>query len=140
MPLVIRRAQFTALQLATDRRWYESQLAELYPTFAQATSSQRREWVDGGIRRAREVGLGRAEILQFLCFEQTFSPDCLSEPSFEWARRLLDDRDKVPAVRMKQLRQETIRRLLDVEARQESEAALAAEVEEAEGEGLAQSS
>ena len=32
--LVIRKGQMAALQLDTDIRWYEGQLAELYPAFA----------------------------------------------------------------------------------------------------------
>jgi hypothetical protein len=126
MPLVIRREQIAALQLASDVSWYESQLVDTYPAFAAASASQRSEWISGGIRRASAAGLSRPEIFQFLCFEQTFAPNCLEQPSFEWARRLLDQPEKSSADRMKSLRHETIRRLLEIEARQEAEDALAA--------------
>ena len=135
MPLVIRREQFAALQLASDVRWYESQLMDTYPTFAAASAAERSEWINGGIRRASAAGLSRPDIFQFLCFEQTFAPNCLEQPSFEWARRLLDQPGKSSADRMKSLRQETIRRLLELEAQQEAEkAAAAAEVDEEEDE------
>jgi hypothetical protein len=129
MPLVIRRNQLAEMQLASDVRWYESQLANTYPAFAAASAAQRNEWVTGGIRRATAAGLLRPEIFQFLCFEQTFAPNCLEQPSFDWARRLLEQ-SGTSAERMKSLRQETIRRLLELEARQEAEkAAAAAEAE-----------
>src|SRR5437764_4382113 len=125
MPLVIRRNQLAALQLASDVRWYENQLAATYPAFAAASAAQRNEWVAGGIRRATAVGLVRPEIFQFLCFEQAIAPNCLDQPAFDWARRLLEQPGKTPAERMKSLRQETIRRLLELEAQQEAEKAAA---------------
>jgi hypothetical protein len=135
--LVIRGEQFAALQLDYDIRWYEGQLADLYPFFAAAASGQRREWVRMGIQRALAVGLSRSDFFQFLCFEQTFSPGCLDDPSFAWARLILAEPGKSSAERIKQLRHETIRRLLEAETREEQEAeeqlaAQAAEAAEAE--------
>jgi hypothetical protein len=140
--LVIRGEQFAALQLDYDIRWYEGQLADLYPLFAAAAAGQRRQWVRKGIQRALAVGLSRSDFFQFLCFEQTFSPGCLDDPSFSWARLILAEPGKSSAERIKQLRHETIRRLLDAEAREEQEArqrlaaqAEAAQEEEAELQG-----
>ena len=116
MPLVIRKEQFAALQLDSDVRWYEGQLADLYPPFAAAPFAQRREWIHRGIQRARAYGLHRPDFFPFLCFEQTFSPGCLENPAFEWARHLLTEPDKTSADRVKHLRHESIRRLLEVEA------------------------
>jgi hypothetical protein len=135
--LVIRGEQFAALQLDYDVRWYEGQLADLYPFFAAAASGQRREWIRMGIQRALAVGLSRSDFFQFLCFEQTFSPGCLDDRSFAWARLILAEPGKSSGERIKQLRHETIRRLLEAEAREEQEAeeqlaAQAAEAAEAE--------
>lgn len=137
--LVIREEQFAALRIDHDMRWYEGQLADLYPSFAAAASGQRREWIRKGIQCALAVGLSRSDFFQFLCFEQTFSPGCLDDPSFSWARRILAEPGKSSAERIKQLRHETIRRLLEAEAREElqAEERRAAQVEavpEAEGE------
>jgi hypothetical protein len=81
--------------------------------------------------------LSRSDFFQFLCFEQTFSPGCLDDPSFAWARLILAEPGKSSAERIKQLRHETIRRLLEAETREEREAeeqlaARAAEAAEAE--------
>lgn len=131
--LVIRGEQFAALQLDYDIRWYEVQLADLYPFFAAAASGQRREWIRMGIQRALAVGLSRSGFFQFLCFEQTFSPGCLDDPSFAWARLILAEPGKSSAERIKQLRHETIRRLLEAAAREEqgAEEQLAAQAAEA---------
>jgi len=128
---VIRKEQMTALQLDSDVRWYECQIADLYPSFAAASFAQRRQWINGGIQRALAAGLTRLEFLQFLCFEQTFSPGCLEKPSFEWACRILAEPGKTSAERIKRLRQESIRHLLDIEAREQQagEASAAEEVE-----------
>ena len=119
MRLVIRKEQLAAFQLDSDVRWYEGQLADLYPPFAAAPSAERSQWIHEGIRRAAAVGLGRPEVFQFLCFEQTFSPGCLEDPAFEWARHILAEPGESSADRMKHLRHETIRRLLDLEAREQ---------------------
>jgi len=121
--LVIRKEQMAALQLDTDIRWYEGQLAELYPAFAAASFERRREWIRGGIRRAAAAGLQRPEFFQFLCFEQTFSPDCLDQASFDWARRILSEPGKPSADRARLLRRESIRRLLELEQEEEARAA-----------------
>ena len=134
--LVIRREQFAALQLDYDVRWYEGQLADLYPSFAAAPSGQRRQWIRQGIQRALAAGLSRPDFYQFLCFEHTFFPGCLQDPAFEWARRILAEPGKASAERIKKLRHETIRRLLDAEAREQQEAQqqLAAQAEAAQEE------
>jgi hypothetical protein len=129
MPLVIRKEQFAALQLRSDVRWYEGQLAELYPPFAAAPHAQRLEWINGGLQRASAAGLGRPDFFQFLCFEQTFSPGCIEESPFEWARSILTEPGKSSADRIKRLRQETIRHLLEIEAREEQHDADAAKEE-----------
>ena len=125
--LVIRKEQMAALQLDTDIRWYEGQLADLYPAFAAASFEQRREWIKSGIRRAAAAGLQRPEFFQFLCFEQTFSPDCLEQPSFDWARRILSEPGKPSADRARLLRRESIRHLLEMEQEEEARAAEAVE-------------
>jgi hypothetical protein len=117
--LVIRREQLAMLQLDYDIRWYEGQLVGLYPSFAEATSRQRLEWIRKGIQRALGFGLSRPDFFQFLCFEQTFSPGCLDDPSFDWARLILAESNKSSEERIKELRHETIRRLLEAEAREE---------------------
>jgi hypothetical protein len=122
MTLVIRDAQMKALQLATDERWYDRQLACLYPEFADAAAPQRRCWIREGISRALDIHLDRSEIFQFLCFEQTFGPGCLDDAQFEWARKLLEQADKPPGERMTALRHESIRRLLLLEAELEQSA------------------
>ena len=114
-PLVIRKEQLAALQQDCDTRWYDSRLAELYPSFAEAAAAERRERIRQGIRRAIRCGLQRPDFLQFLCFEQTFSPGCLDEPDFEWARDILTGPGETSADRVKRLRHETIRRLLEIE-------------------------
>jgi hypothetical protein len=119
MVLVIRQAQMAALQRDSDVRWYEAQLCGLYPQFAEAPAQQRFRWVREGIERASAARLGRDDFFQFLCFEQTFHPGCLQEPGFEWARQLLSQTGKEPGECMKQLRQESVRRLLQIEAEQE---------------------
>jgi hypothetical protein len=141
MPLVIRKEQMAALQLDTDIRWYEGQLADLYPSFAAASFEQRRGWIQGGIRRAAAAGLQRPEFFHFLCFEQTFSPDCLENASFDWARRILAEPGKPSADRAKRLRHESIRHLLEMEAQeqQEEEARAAAAVEAGQEQALADS-
>jgi hypothetical protein len=115
MMLVIRDVQRAALQLDTDTRWFEGRLSQLYASFAQASASQRQQWIREGVARAKAVGLTRAERLQFLCFEQTFFPGCLDTEEFAWARRLLAQPGVPPAERMKAVRHETIRRLLQAE-------------------------
>ena len=119
MLLTIRQAQFDQMQRESDIRWYDQQLAGLYPGFADASSAQRREWIDAGLRRASRFGLQRADCFQFLCFEQTFTPGTIDEASFAWARDILQDRESKPTERMKRLRQESIKRLLDAEALEE---------------------
>jgi hypothetical protein len=123
MLLLIRQEQIAALQLDTDMRWYDRQLADLYPGFAAAPAAQRLQWIRGGIDRAHAARLGRSEVFQFLCFEQTFHPGCLDEAGFEWARALLAPADSPAAERMKQLRHACIRRLLQLEAQQLAQAA-----------------
>lgn len=134
MSLVIRQAQMSALQLEMDGRWYDTELAALYPSFAAATSTERRQWVEQGLKRAAGFGLARPEFFQFLCFEQTFFPGCLEAPEYQWAREILNTRDQNAAERMKRLRQKTIARLIDIETQLENaeqakaaEAAFAAE-------------
>ncbi len=126
--LVIRDQQMAVLGFDADAAWCEEKLANLYPAFAGASAAERRKQTRGGLRRALKLNIERAEYLQFLCFEQTFPPGCLEEPSFEWARRILAE-PKSSNERMKRLRRETIRRLLELEARQEAEKALAGEEE-----------
>jgi len=132
--LVIRREQLATLQLDYDIRWYEGQLAGLYPSFAEASSGQRLEWIRKGIQRALGFRLSRPDFLQFLCFEQTFFPGCLDDPSFDWARLILAEGSKGSEERIKQLRHETIRRLLEAEAREEqiAEEQLTEQAEDAE--------
>jgi hypothetical protein len=115
-----------ALQVGSDIRWYDRALADLYPPFAAAPFAQRRQWIQEGILRASGFDLNRSEILQFLCFEQTFTPGCLDTPSFAWARRILAEPGKPSADRVKLLRQQSIRRLLETEARE-------SQTEESEG-------
>ncbi len=122
MVLVIRQRQLAALQFDTDLRWYQRRLAELYPDFAVATVAQQHDWIVQSLQRARDAGLTRLEYFQFLCFEQTFAPASLADPSLDWAHLLLTEADKSPGDRMKQLRQETIRRLLMIEAQAEQAA------------------
>lgn len=131
MVLVIRQPQLAALQFDTDLRWYQRRLAELYPDFAAATVAQQHGWIVQSLQRARDAGLTRLEYFQFLCFEQTFSPASLADPSLDWARLLLTDADKSPGDRMKGVRQETIRRLIQIEAQAE-QAALHADDEAAD--------
>ncbi len=126
MLLTIRQAQFDALQRESDIGWYDQQLEALYPQFAQAPATQRREWIDAGLRRAAAYGLHRPEHFQFLCFEQTFAPGSLDTPAFEWAQRILSEPAVSSSERVKRLRQQSIRHLLDVEAREEEIAQLQA--------------
>ncbi len=126
--LVIRAQQMAVLSFEADAEWCDQQLANIYPAFAAAPVADRRKWTSEGLERALKLNIERAEYLQFLCFEQTYSPGCLEQPSFEWARRILAE-PKSSAERMKRLRRETIRRLLELEARQEAEKALAEEEE-----------
>jgi hypothetical protein len=125
--LLIRKSQMMALQLDADLRWYESRLCSTYPAFAAAPAGQRSQWVRQGVERATAAGLGRPQMLQFLSFEQTFHPDCLDDAAFDWARVLLGDPNQDAEQRMKNLRHESVRRLLDAEARQEQAALAAAE-------------
>ncbi len=118
MVLVIRKKQFEAFQLDSDVRWYESQLAELYPTFARASNAHRLQCVKGGIKRGLAFGLDRPDFLQYLCFEQTFSQDWMENPTLEWARRVLAEPGRSSAERIKSLRQQSIRYLLEIEARE----------------------
>lgn len=122
MVLVIRQPQLAALQFDTDLRWYQRRLAELYPDFAAATVAQQHGWIVQSLQRARDAGLTRLEYFQFLCFEQTFSPASLADPSLDWAHLLLTEADKSPGDRMKGVRQETIRRLIQIEAQAEQAA------------------
>lgn len=117
--LVIRQPQLAALQFDTDLRWYQRRLAELYPDFAAATVARQHDWIVQSLQRARDAGLTRLEYFQFLCFEQTFAPASLADPALDWARLLLTEADKTPGDRIKQLRQETIRRLIQIEAQAE---------------------
>lgn len=122
MLLLIRREQIAALQVDTDKRWYDRQLADLYPRLAAAPAARRLQWIADGMARASAAGLGRSEVFQFLCFEQTFHPGCLDDAGFEWARALLAQADSPAAERMKRLRHECIRRLLQQEAQQQTQA------------------
>jgi hypothetical protein len=126
MLMTIRQAQFDMLQRESDIRWYDQQLEALYPQFAAAPAALRREWIDAGLRRAAAYGLQRPEHFQFLCLEQTFAPGSLDTPAFEWAHRILSEPAVSSAERVKRLRQESIRHLLDVEAREEETAQLQA--------------
>ena len=125
--LLIRRSQMVALQFDTDLRWYESRLCSTYPAFAAAPAGQRLQWVRQGLQRATAAGLGRPQMLQFLSFEQTYHPGCLDDAAFAWARALLGDPDQSAEQRMKNLRHESVRKLLDAEACQEQAALAAAE-------------
>jgi hypothetical protein len=122
MGLVIRGAQEQALQREVDVDWFVNRLGEMYPGFAEAPVEQRFRWVREGIRRATAARLGRDDFFQFLCFEQTFQPGCLEDPEYGWARELLAQPGKEPAQCMKDLRHETIRRLLRRELAQEQAA------------------
>lgn len=108
-----------ALQRDSDVRWYERELAELYPPFAAVASAERRQWIRASIQRASAFGLGRPEFFQFFCFEQTYPPGCLDDPTFAWARRILEQQDQAPSERIQKLRKETIRRLIEEEERQQ---------------------
>lgn len=129
--LVIRKEQLEALQVASDYRWYGERLADLYPAFAVAGGAQQGRWVHDGVERAKAYGVERGEMLQFLCFEQTFYPGCLQDEAFAWARAILSDGERNAAERVKRLRHATIDRLLEQEAAEEEEAA---ELEAAEQE------
>jgi hypothetical protein len=138
MVLVIRGVQEEVLQREVDVRWFVDRLAHMYPDFAAAPVEQRFRWVREGIERATAARLGRDALFQFLCFEQTFQPGCLDEAEFRWARELLVQPGKSPAQSMKDLRHETIRRLLQREAAMEQEAAQAVAVpDEPDDDGVA---
>ena len=119
--LNIRQSQMDALQRDSDERFCERELCALYPDFAGLAGAERYQLVSAGIKRAIAFRLTRLEYLTFLCFEQTFYPDCLEEPEFTWARQVLIDSKRGPAERMKRLRQKTVKRLLELEAKQERE-------------------
>lgn len=116
MILHIRREQFDAMQREWDIRWFQERLQGMYPSFAEASLIQQREWLDSGLRRATAYGLDRADVFQFLCFEQTFERGSLDQPAFAWARDILSAADVTSAERVKRLRQRTINMLLEQEA------------------------
>lgn len=118
MPLLIRKEQFEVLQMDSDLRWYERELVKHYPSFAEAPCAQRLKWVRDAVQRGLGHGVTRADLLQYLCFEQTFPYDALQNPEFEWARRILSDPELTSGDRVKRLRQQSIRCLLELEARQ----------------------
>jgi len=118
MVLVIRAEQFEALQFESDLRWYANQLAGLYPSFAEASHTQRLQSVKDGIRRASAFGLQRPDFLQYLCFEQTFSHHWMEDATFQWARRILGEPGRSSGERVKKLRQQSIRYLVEIEARE----------------------
>ena len=124
--LVIRSVQEAALQREADVRWFVDRLGQMYPDFAQAPIEQRFRWVREGIGRASAARLERDDFFQFLCFEQTFQPGCLDDQAFQCASDLLAQPGKEPSQRMKDLRHETIRRLLQREADLEQAAVQAA--------------
>ena len=125
--IVIREQQLAMLSFEADTDWCAGKLAELYPSFAASPAAERRKWTAGALERALKFRIERREYLQYLAFEQTFLPATVDQPSLEWARRILQEPGKSSTDRMKRLRRDTVRYLLELEARQEAEKALAEE-------------
>jgi hypothetical protein len=125
--IVIREQQLAVLTFDADTDWCVGKLAALYPPFAASPPAEQRQWTSDALERALKFRIERREYLQYLAFEQTFLPAKVDQPSLEWARRILQEPGKSSTDRMKRLRRETIRYLLELEARQEAERALAEE-------------
>ncbi len=118
MPLLtIRAEQMSVLGRHKQLVWLDERLMALYPEFAGLSATERHQWIENGLSRAAAFRLGVQEYLPFLCVEQTFGAGFADRPEYDWARRILEERQIDAGERMRRLKKAAIRRLLEEEDR-----------------------
>src|SRR5579863_9740214 len=121
--LTIRAEQMENMRELTAVGWLDERLCASYQNFAATSPSERRQWIERGLKRARAFRLSVNELLPFLSLEQTFGTGCFDSPEYEWGRRILANVAVQPSLRIRQLKKAAVRRLLDEEDRLSAEAA-----------------